>query len=76
VAGCRAIVELRVPAATLSTLGRDLTRLGAWAEVVADLVRQLEGGTVGEDRYVVDPNWRTPGLCYAATWRSATGPAP
>ncbi len=60
-AGCRAIVELQVPAATLHGLNEQLTGLGDWTDVVADLARQLERDTAGEDRYADDAHRRTPG---------------
>ncbi|MGH3798694.1 MAG: DUF222 domain-containing protein [Pseudonocardiaceae bacterium] len=60
-AGCRAIMELQVPAVTLHALNEHSTELGAWTDVVADLVRQLERDTAGEDRYVGDAHRRAPG---------------
>jgi len=61
-AGCRAIVELQVPAATLSILGEQRTGSGAWTDVLADLLRQLQQDiTTGEDRYAGDAHRRIPG---------------
>jgi len=41
VAGCRSILELQIPETTLHALGRHRAKLGAWADVVTDLARQL-----------------------------------
>lgn len=49
------------PAATLRALREDLTGLGAWAEVVADLLRQLERDTAGDEYYASEAHRRAPG---------------
>ena len=54
-AACHATVELAVPLATLRLLDEEL---GAWAEVVTDLRRQLERGPADQDR---DSHRRAPG---------------
>ncbi|MGH3534610.1 MAG: DUF222 domain-containing protein [Pseudonocardiaceae bacterium] len=61
IVGCRAIVELQVSIATLHALGQHLAGLGAWADVVADLVRRLEAGAAGADRFAGDARRRAPG---------------
>ncbi|MGH3973405.1 MAG: HNH endonuclease signature motif containing protein, partial [Pseudonocardiaceae bacterium] len=59
-ATCRAIVELQVPAEALRALAADPTTLGGWADLVADLVRQLDHDTP-DDWYHADATRRVPG---------------
>jgi hypothetical protein len=54
-------VELAVPATTLRALREDLTGLDAWAEVVTDLLRQLERGLAGDEYYAGEAHRRAPG---------------
>jgi hypothetical protein len=61
IAGCSAIVELAVSAATLRALREHVTGVGAWAEVAADLLRQLERGTAGDEYYAGETHRRAPG---------------
>lgn len=58
IAACRSIVELQVPAATLRALGEYSTELGAWSQVVTDLIHQFDRRSAGRDR---DTYRRTPG---------------
>ena len=60
-ADCPAIVELAIPATTLHALREDLAGLGGWAEVVTDLLRQMERGTAGDEYYAGDAHRRAPG---------------
>ncbi len=60
-AACRALVELQVPATALRALAADPTTPAGWAGVVADLTRQLDHDTPGEDRYRADADRRVPG---------------
>jgi hypothetical protein len=59
-AACRAILELQIPAATLHALGEHRSGLGAWVDVADDLLRQLQEGAAGEDRYPGDALRRAP----------------
>ncbi len=58
---CRAVVELQVPATALRALAADPTTPAGWADVVADLARQLDHDTPGQDRYRADADRRVPG---------------
>lgn len=60
-AGCRAIVELQVPAEALHTLAADSTALGGWADVVTDLAHQLQHHTTGPPHCSGDAYRRSPG---------------
>jgi hypothetical protein len=60
-AACRTIVELQVPAATLRALAADPTTPADWADVVADLVRQLDHDTGSGNPFTADADRRTPG---------------
>jgi hypothetical protein len=58
IAAYRAILELQVPAATLRALGEHPTELGAGAQVVTDLLHQLDRRSTDRD---LDTHRRTPG---------------
>ncbi|MGH3916492.1 MAG: DUF222 domain-containing protein [Pseudonocardiaceae bacterium] len=60
-AGCRAIVELQVPAILLRALAADPTTPAAWATVIVDLIRQLDHGTSSEAPFAADADRRFPG---------------
>ncbi|MGH3997104.1 MAG: HNH endonuclease signature motif containing protein, partial [Pseudonocardiaceae bacterium] len=54
-------VELQVPATALRALATDPTTPAGWAGVIADLTRQLDHDTPGEDWYYADADRRVPG---------------
>ncbi|HZA15315.1 MAG TPA: hypothetical protein VE645_00195 [Pseudonocardiaceae bacterium] len=74
-AACRAIVELQVSAVALRALAADLTTLGGWADVVADLPATLTTTPPARVGTTPTPAAASPVPCCAATWKSGTGPA-
>ncbi|MDQ3765534.1 MAG: HNH endonuclease [Actinomycetota bacterium] len=58
---CRALVKLQVPGGELRALAADPTRLGDWAGVAADLLRQLDHDIPGEGWNCADAARRVPG---------------